>query len=501
MKTVIYKTKANNITLEALMELNVLRKREDIGKLLTKISEGKSLVEVFNSESIASAVQNRLIKEGLIDQSSSLTTLGNMKLKDPLLDDIQEGIFSFSYYTFNINNSSYSVPYNMNRKQVNKKAELTEHRLPDFISNNQIYIDNEKIDITFFKDVKHINENHKSFITSDDEIEVEFDLNNTAFRINDRYYLSGNELNQIVYNYIESQIKNTMYGEFDFGNKCLYINNIKNFTYDELNKGIKSEYEDKGIYIKDINLKIKDIDTAVSYAYYIAMNKIKSNEYYSFKDLDQMFQNEILSSGIIDESLYDKLSTFRYSSKEFSNNVSKEEFEEMEYKIRITEYLLNISYANNSFTNAKNYEMIVDVFSEHLNPKDVKTVNLVMGYPLVKNKTNNIIDFVTELQKHYNKINIIKKGNSQKEDKSIEKALTKSKVVIKENDKINASFHDRYIIFELENGKHVSYLVTCEIGQFFNLNTNERKGEIIEVQQKDLRKDKVDMITLIKEAK
>jgi hypothetical protein len=124
---------------------------------------------------------------------------------------------------------------------------------------------------------------------------------------------------------------------------------------------------------------------------------------------------------------------------------------------------------------------------------------MVMGYPFAKNAKTKTREMIEAFKKEYANISIVKKGNEQQENAEIENDVRKMGVLVKENSAIKSAFHDRYLVFELENKTFEVYLVTCEIGQFFNPSTNQPLGSIFKVNTHEITKENRNLIQLVKE--
>ena len=69
------------------------------------------------------------------------------------------------------------------------------------------------------------------------------------------------------------------------------------------------------------------------------------------------------------------------------------------------------------------------------------------------------------------------------------------------NKEIKTLFHDRYIVFEMNDKTTKTMLATNEVGQFFNLNTNEPLGTIMLISNDEVVRNNKNLYTMIKEAR
>ncbi len=288
------------------------------------------------------------------------------------------------------------------------------------------------------------------------------------------------------------------YGHFDLDLVTLTIKSLKDFSESDLIKGQLSKFNKDGVTIENIPISIKEGNQALEYAYLYAYFKLKGNNYLSFMELDEMFQNEILTRDIFEESVKRKLASFSYSMNGFRQYLSDDKFKTLAYKLSILEYLLDIKIQNNEFSSAQSYDQLLKLFEQEISPSEVNKVYFVLGYPFVKNQRNKIIDAMNSFKKSYKDIVIVQKGNIQTKDQKVESDVTNMGINIVENSDILKSFHDRYILFSLKNGKFVSYLMTCEYGQYFSQDHGTVMGSIIKIDSKELKKDKFDLLQMVR---
>ena len=90
-----------------------------------------------------------------------------------------------------------------------------------------------------------------------------------------------------------------------------------------------------------------------------------------------------------------------------------------------------------------------------------------------------------------------KNSSAYKSDSNIETETEKMGVIIRTNPDIQKSFHDRYIIFKMNDGTFKVFMCTCEIGQFFNPATNETKGYINEIPKLEIVKKAGSLLNMV----
>ena len=128
---------------------------------------------------------------------------------------------------------------------------------------------------------------------------------------------------------------------------------------------------------------------------------------------------------------------------------------------------------------------------------------MVMGYAFARNKKNHMVKCVENFLNYYGGLVIVNKSGEGKvnEDQDIKDRINELGVPTVSVPAIDTMFHDRYLIFELKDGTYKIFLVTCEIGSLFNVETNETKGTLFEIPYTDVVKNGKSLINMIKEGK
>ena len=82
--------------------------------------------------------------------------------------------------------------------------------------------------------------------------------------------------------------------------------------------------------------------------------------------MNEVFQNEVLSKNVIDESIKDSLLDFSFSMDGFEKNLSAEKYNKLSYRLKVMKTLLNIEAIKDSqgFSSAKNYADVLKLLKE-----------------------------------------------------------------------------------------------------------------------------------------
>lgn len=493
-----YTIKSEHVNVEGKFKLSISRERNDIKSLLQELKKGKKLIDIFKSKSIANAILKLLQDKNLIDSNQSVTSDGEEMIKSPFFEEEEKGTYSIDFNTILLDNY-YSIITNIKRKISNERRELSIFKIRDIVKGNQIVLDNSLIEITFFNALDSYGEKGTRVMSANPiEGNVSFDIIEQTYRFGEKWLKCGTNLINKIKEKAKQELSNNPYGTFNLDEQKLVINNLKDFTEKDLINGKLTQYIHNGIHAQDFSITIKTYQQAEEYAYLYAYYKLKDNEYLSFSELDEMFQNEILTNDIFAANVKKDIATFSYSMDGFKRFLSKEKYDKLSYKLEILKYLLDLKFENNEFSSAKNYKDLTKLFKQQIKPDSVNHVYLIMGYPFVKNNNNpnKMKEAIQNLKTCYEDITIVQKG-TQKKDKIVEKEVLDIGIKTIEKPGIQQAFHDRYIIFALKNNTYITYLVTCEYGQFFNQN-NEQLGAIIKVDPKELKKGNIDLLKIIR---
>jgi len=500
MTKIHYQVPSELTNIEGKFKLTFFRERKDIAGLLTELKNGRKLIDIFRSNSISNALFKNLLEGGYIDNNQNITSKGQLIINHPLIAETEKGTYSIDFSKIALLDGDYSIITNIKRKLSDEKRLLTPYQNRLLIRHNQIIVDNDSNEFTTFDSLDLYGEQRATRVmeSSTTKSEVKFDILDKKYKFGDKWLLCGDDLYIKLKSKVEQLILTNDYGHFDLNLVTLTIISLKDFSESDLIKGQLSKFNKDGVTIENIPISIKDENQALEYAYLYAYYKLKGNNYLSFMELDEMFQNEILTKDIFEDSVKRKLASFSYSMNGFRQYLSDDKFKTLAYKLSILEYLLDIKIQNNEFSSAHSYDQLLKLFEQEISSSEVNKVYFVLGYPFVKNQRNKIIEAMNLFKKSYKDIVIVQKGNIQTKDQKIESDVINMGINIVENSDILKSFHDRYILFSLKNGKFVSYLMTCEYGQYFSQDHGTVMGSIIKIDSKELKKDKFDLLQMVR---
>jgi len=486
---------------ESKVDLKLNRNRNDFKSLLLEIESGKNLEQIFGSTALANSLEKILKSRGLIDASNKLTKSGKDFIVSPLLEEVESGTYSIDYVSMPIGNETVNYFSAMRRTISNEKRNFSNWNISNIVVDNQMLTD-RKDECVFFKELALPKQLKSVFQGQEKTVELNVDLVEKKYNVEKGSWLfTGDELFHKVLTYADEALKNNPYGRFDLMNNLLYVETLKDFSDKELVSGQLENYSSKGITVNNYPLCIDQVVMAKQYAYLYMYYRLNEDATYSFKEMDEILQNEVLTKNIFTDSVKSSktMLEFQFDFNGFKDNLDTEKFNNLAYKLRVLEEFLDLKIVDNEFSKAKNYKEIVSKFATSLSGSTVNELFMVMGYPFAKNGKTKTSEMIQEFAKEYQNITIVKKGNEHIENEDIEKKVRSLGVKVRENKNIKKAFHDRYLVFELTNKTYEVYLITCEIGQFFNSATNQPLGSIIKINPNEVSKDNVNLIHLVKE--
>jgi hypothetical protein len=367
-----------------------------------------------------------------------------------------------------------------------------------FENGNHFQLDDE---IVRFDSIKHIGKLRNGYVKKESENEeINFDLINKVYTFNGRTFETGETLNKKLIIYSQNLLNNNPYGEYDFQtNSFLLTKDLNKLTDEEIIDGEIKNYKINDLYMSGIKFIIDDLKSAQQYFYFKAYKLLSGDSYFNINDLNEMYLNEIYPSGIISSRIQNKLYDFEYKISGFKEYLSSEKYAQLEYKLRVMEFLLGYKIIENDFSKAMDFQELAEIFESKISRKDVNNFIVVMGYPFAKNTKNRFIEFIKVFSSVYNNTHIVKKGNNQTEDENISDEVKSLSIPVVEYDDLKDYYHDRYLIFKLKNNSYKVFLVTCEIDRYFGANPREKAGMIIEIKPNSIKKNntKIDLLTII----
>ena len=346
----------------------------------------------------------------------------------------------------------------------------------------------------------------KSYVKDLFDEKIVFDVINGTYETSFGTFKMGDALLNIAKKYAARVIEeNVSYFEYDPNKNTILVKNINDFKDEDLLNGVASRLVVKDVEMLSVPLEITSLEEAKKYAYLYIYSKLEDNNYYTINEMNEVFQNEVLSKEIICGSVKDKMQDFSFSMDGFEKNLSSTKYEKLAYRLKVIKSLLNIDAIKDvyGFSYCRNYQGILRILSNNIAPSEVSALYMVMGYAFAKNRKNQMVDCINCFRGYYPNIVIVNKSAEGKvnEDQFIKDKINELGVPTVNLPLIDTMFHDRYLVFELKDGTYKIFLVTCEIGSLFNTETNETKGTLIEIPYTEVFKNGKNLINVIKEGK
>lgn len=488
--------KAKRIEIEGQFIMKFKRKREDIKEVLQSIESGKKMDDIFPS-CIAKNLSSQFIKKGYIDNNQKIQSQGLNFIKNPFNEEEETSIYTLDLYEFELGAYSKQIITNATRRLVNQERSESQYEFNDIVSDNEFQINNEKV---YFSNIE--NNTNKMYCGNPEDKTLIFDISDETYNAENGPKYAG-EIIELVKDYIDNYIDQKIdYFTLSQDKDSIIIKSLKDFSDEELIKGYVSSLEIDNIEIINMPICIDSKDVAIDYAYLYIYSRLIDGEYLSYEEMNELFVNEIMSKNIFSNEVKDEMLDFTYSEDGFRKHLDKKKYSELRYKLNVMKELLELSNNDTRLINVRNYKELVDYISDKISPNETKKVYFVLGYAMAKTSKNKIIECIEAFNEKYNSICIIAKnnGSNQKMDDSIRDSIVAHNVDIKTNTYIGERFHDRYLIFEMKDGTYKCMLSTAEVGQFFDLDTNETKGTIMLIPYEEVIKSGKSLISMVKEA-
>lgn len=487
---------------EGKFELSLQRERLDYKNLLQELNNGKTLNEIFKNQQIADSIRNQLSSAPLywIDKNDRVLSDGLEFINNPYKSENESGVYTISYTSLNINNKNLNIILKMNRSLDKNQCSMIDFNFDNFILKNDIKMDdNEIIKIVNIKNLV----GSKVFSNNCDNGNICFDACNNKYVSKYGEYNTGDELKTKIKDEILTIVKNNfsyieMYDDLNF---C-YINSLDDLTDLDKKTGFINNLNFENLEISKLPFKIKTMQLAREYVYWYLYDKINSGEYLSLDDMNDLLQNEILCKDIFDSSIIEKLYNLNITMAGFKENLPDSIYQKLLYRLNVMKILLDVEIGHNKYSNFSSYYELVNYFKEELDFNSVKRLYMVMGYPYAKNLRNKIIDCIKEFKNNLENIVIIKKQpvlSNQKENLEIKNELLDMNVMCYESADIHSSYHDRFLIFEMNNCAKI-YLISCEIGEFFT-ESKESRGYIYPIDLSNTIRNGKNLLQYVKECK
>ncbi len=491
-----YKMPTTLNTIESRFILKLERERQDIAKLLQNIKNGDRLETLF-PRSVMESIKKQFIEKGYIDSEQRLQTKGLNFIDNPYYIEEETGIYSVQFA--NVGDQNQYLIVKMDRKLANQDSPKCVIEQNFFMHNEIIIGENENIIIDGLSNTANFGYKGKS-----EDRTITFDLCSKTYNAGYGKKILGFNTSDVIFNQAVKKFNEDFNYLMPIENfSRLRISDLKDIDFKSLVSG-KITKESDNFDIISHPLFIDDLSIGTEYAYLYMYNKIITDgQYLKYTEMNEIFENEVLSSSMLSQDIKDQMVGFNFTKEGFKKYLSKDKFEHMSYKLRVMDELLNIKIDNNSNLQLRTYSDLARYVANNISPKNVDKLDFVMGYAFVDNKKNNIISCIEAFQEYYPNMQIVRKndGSNQKENENLKVSIKDHKVDIKTNKEIGSNFHDRFIVFEMKDGTVKTMLVTCEIAQFFNLNTGDTLGSIINIPNNDVIKNNKSLIQMIKEAR
>ena len=490
----------NVTSIESRFELTFKRERVDIAKLLKYLKQGHSIDSAFNySKSIASSIRKMLVDERLIDTSDAVTPAGEEFIKYPYRVETERGIYNL--YLANVEFGLEKVMFviKMERKLSNDERQQESANLNDIYVANEFSLGQNEIGV-----MEKVDNRSKSFCIAMPKESIVFDIVNGTYETSFGTFKMGDGILHIAKKYAAKVVEeNSSYFEFNSKNNTVVIKSLDDFKDEDLLNGAVSKISIQDVELVGVPFEINTVTVAKQYAYFYLYTKLENGNYYTLDEMNEVFQNEVLSKSIISESIKDGLQDFSFSMDGFEKNLSSDKYDKLAYRLKVMKALLNLEAIKDSqgFSSAKNYDDVLKMLRGKVSPSEVDTLYMVMGYAFARNKKNNMVECVRHFKSQYSNIVIVNKSGEGKvnEDQTIKDDISALGVHTINKPSIDTLFHDRYLIFELKDKTYKTFLVTCEIGSIFNQDTNETKGTLFEIPNTEVVKNNQSIINMIKE--
>lgn len=487
--------------IEGKYKLVIKRNREDIAKLLKELENSKRLNDIF-PYAVANSIKNILLKDGLIDESESVQELGKQFICNPYKNELEIGIYAIDFAKLEINERVVQFPVYITRKLSNTEPYDTVVPTGIVCSNDFIMDGDEVLNLNEIQTV-----NNCKYYRGDSSLKnIKFDYQNDMYIIDNKELRLGVGINNILNDYASKVINATGYMQLLPGENCIHINNINDLTTEELLAGSIYNRVLADVTLSNVPIQIDDYALAVKYSYIYIYNLLNNGQYMNIKEMNEVFENEILSKGIFNDKVSSKMQSFSFSLDGFKTNLTDAQFQDLSYKLKVMNELLNYQVVDNSFSNVHNYDDVIRYLNNScgINTNNVDKLYMVMGYAFARNVQNNLPNCVSTFKKYMDLSIVRKKGKNpqQKEDDDIERFVREDKnIEVLLNDEIGKNFHDRYLVFKMKDSTYKVLLSTCEIGSLFDNYTKETKGTIMPINMSEVVKNNKSLITMIEEAK
>ncbi len=490
--------KTNPTAYEGRYRLNFMRERVDIAKLLSALKKGQTLKSIFKTP-VAESVKKKLREQNFIDQSEKVTATGDAFIDYPLFNESEFGIYSLVVNHIEEDGLDIDFVTRMERKLSENERELSSVSIPDFHRGNEFTFANERNEVGVMNNVELISDG-KAYVNPMQSQEIVFDVSKGTYTT-DAEFRTGSNINEVLKYYAIRQIEKNAKHFYVDENLHVVVNNLDDFTIDEILNGVLFSYKAGPIEMTNVPLLITELENGYKFIYLWLYDLIMKGGYYSLSEMSEIAQNELVGKPIINQRLRDMLSSVSISKEGFKRYLSNERYNELEYRLRIMDEYLGVQsiVEDESFSNVHDYEQLTSYIADKVSPSDVNRMYLVMGYAFVKRKDNKIRDCLDSLLTRFSNIMVVNKlgKTAVEEEPGLRSLVAEKGVGIMDKHGLNEYFHDRFIILEKNDGTYVTFLCSAEIGQIFH--NGEAKGTIAKILNSETVKSGRSLIEMIKE--
>ena len=221
------------------------------------------------------------------------------------MSEEETGIYSLKEVSFDLDREKLQLAYAFERTLSNIKANQVPININNLIKSNEFTIGNQE-DLNLV-DLNFVDQEKKGYVVKEQQVPIIFDLSDSSYQVNQgRSLKMGSTLKSKALNHAKRILESNPYGRFDLDTYKLYVKSLKEFSDKEIVQGRLYNYGMSGLEIADLRFAIEDIETAITYAYKYMYHMLKGQMIYSFKEMDEIFQNELLSSDIFTEEVKEK---------------------------------------------------------------------------------------------------------------------------------------------------------------------------------------------------
>ena len=495
---IIVKTKATVTSVEASCTLTLYRHRPDIQKLLEELKQGVSITSLFKP-TIATSVLNLLKKNKLADINSAVSAKGEEFIKYPYLLEEERGIYNLNIYDVQLSTNSFGfIPF-FERRLSDQERSKSKFDCTGVLGLNECRIGKEETAV--FREAQP---NSEGYVAAEGQKDVTFDIYDEVYDAGYGNLILGSNLREKLTDYVVAKIKELDKDLiYDEGEKRFIVTDFSSLTDRDIKYGLITKKQYENIYVTDVPFAVNNQEDAQKYAYMYMYYLLTDDKFYSLKEMNEIFENEVLSKSVIPDSLKAGFFGFSYSLDGFKKYLPKEKYDNLSYRLNVVKTLLDIDNLKDQygFSNTRNYSQFADQLGRVISSYDVKKLFIVTGYAFAKTEKNKIVECVKNLKAKYSNVVVVNKTpeSRMKIDPELLKQVKCMGVQVINKPEICDVFHDRLLVFELNNGTYTSLLCTCEVGQFYNISTDEPMGSVINIDNTELIKNGKNIISMIKE--